>query len=280
MTALPVRVNENGSQRPVVFFNTWVDAAEGLQRLGAELGPDQPLVGIEHPPMDGPLPRDLADWVRHHRDGLDGLGLGAPYRLAGFSFGGVIALEIARQLRDEGQEVEWLGLIDTLRPIVNPQGIRPYLGYHLRELIDQTDPALRRAHVRRMVVGGGRRRLWRIRHHALRPLRRVGLVPPPPRKILVEAGELRPLRKAVWRGYLTHVPFHYDEPVALFTGDDNRAKADGDPSLRWARYLRGGYEVVPVPGDHLNILDHPHVAVVAAELAASLERARRRGATR
>ncbi|HMJ75068.1 MAG TPA: thioesterase domain-containing protein [Iamia sp.] len=276
MTAPPIRVNENGTQTPVVFFNTWVDAAGGLQRLGAELGPDQPLVGIEHPPLDGPMPQDLADWVRHHRDGLDGLGLSSPYRLAGFSFGGVIALEIARQLLDEGQEVEWLGLIDTLRPRAKPRGLRRYVGYHLRELLDQPDASLRRRHLRTAVRSGTHRTVWRIRGRVLSPLRRAGLVAPPPRKAVVESGALWPLRKAIWRGYIDHVAFHYDQPVVLFTGADNRAKADGDPSLRWARYLRGGYEVVPVPGDHLDILDHPHVTVVGAELAASLERARQR----
>ncbi len=42
--------------------------------------------------------------MRHHRDGLDALGPGATYRLAGFSFGGVIALEIARQLGAEADQ--------------------------------------------------------------------------------------------------------------------------------------------------------------------------------
>lgn len=273
MSVPPARAHPDGTQAPIVFFHTWVHGADALDRLGAVLGPDLPVVGIEPPPVDGPLPRDLADWVHHHRAGFDALGLAPPYRLAGFSFGGVVALEIAHRLGEEGHDVEWLGLIDTIRPIVNPKGLRPYLGYHLRELLDQPDPALRRAHVRRMVVGGGRRKLWRARHHLLRPLRRLGLVPPPPRKVLVEAGPLRPLRKAVWRGYLAHVPFHHDQPVALFTGAENRAKAGGDPSLRWAPYLRGGFEVIPVPGEHLEILEHPNVEVVAVEVAASLERA-------
>lgn len=280
MTDRSLRDDAGGTRTPIVFFDTWVDSAAGRDRLAAELGPDVPVLGVAHPPLDGPMPHDLADWVRHHRAGFDALDLDPPYRLAGFSFGGVIALEIARQLGDEGREVEWVGLIDTLRPKANPKGLRRYLGYHLREVVDQPDPAVRRDHVQRIVKGGVRRGLWRVRHNLLRAPRRLGLVPPPPRKVLVEAGPLRPLGKAVWRGYLSHVPVHHDEPVALFTGADNRAKAAGDPSLRWAPYLRGGFEVIPVPGDHLQILDHPHVAVVATELATSLDRALQRRALR
>lgn len=273
MTVRLVRANEHGTQTPIVFFSTWVDAAAGLHRLGAVLGPDQPVVGVEPPALDGPLPQDLAGWVRHHRAGLDSLALEGPFRLAGFSFGGVVALEIARQLGAEGRDVEWLGLIDTLRPIVNPKGVGPYLGYHLGELLDEPDPARRRDHVRRTVRGSTHRAAWRLRRTALAPLRRWGLVAPPPRKVLVESGPLRPLAKAVWRGYLSHVAVHHDRPVVLFVGEENRAKAGGDPSLRWARYLRGGFEVVPVPGEHLQILDHPNVEVVGAEVAASIERA-------
>ncbi len=72
------------------------------------------------------------------------------------------------------------------------------------------------------------------------------------------------------------MPSSYDQPVALCASAANRAKAGGDPSLRWARYLRGGLEVIPVPGDHLTILDHPHVALVSTEMTASIERARQR----
>lgn len=278
MSAGVARVNEGGTQNPIVFFNTWVMEAESLERLGAALGPDQPILGIDHPPLGEPQPHDLAGWVRHHRDGLDGLGLGSPCRLAGFSFGGVIALEIAQQLRDEGHEIEWLGMVDTLRPKLNPKGARRYVGYHLRELLDEPDPAQRRAHARRMVLGGGRRTLLRARRLLLRPLRRVGILPRAPGRTLADERGLHPLKKAVWRGYLSHVPSFYDEPVTLFTGDDNRDKAGGDPSLRWSRFLRGGLDVIPVPGGHREILDHPNVEVVAAGLAASLDRAAARRA--
>ncbi len=39
-----------------------------------------------------------------------------PYRIAGYSFGGLVALEIAQQLRGDGQEVELLFLLDPMPP--------------------------------------------------------------------------------------------------------------------------------------------------------------------
>jgi len=273
-------VNPGGTLPPVVFFFTWEREREDLLVLGRAMGPDQPLYGIDHPPVDGPLPRDLGEWVRFHRAALDRLPVRSPYHLAGFSFGGVIALEIAIALREEGHEVEWLGLVDTIRPILNPQGVRPYLRYHLRELVAQPDPTTRRAYVRRLVLGGGRRTLLRARHQLLRPLRRIGLVPASRGATLADARGLGALKKAVWRGYLSHEPRFYDAPVALFTGYENLRQAGGDPSLRWAAYLRNGLEVTALPGAHREILRPPNVDVAARELTASLARAADRAGTR
>ena len=273
-----VVVNPSGRLAPVVFFFTWEREREDLQILGEALGPDQPLYGIDHPPIDGPLPRDLTDWVEFHRERFDRLPIEPPYQLAGFSFGGVIALEIAMQLRAEGHEIRWLGLVDTIRPILNPTGLRPYLRYHLRELIDQPDPARRRAYVRVRVLGGGRRTLLRLRHQVLRPLRRAGLFPASRGATLADTRGLGALKKAVWRGYLSHEARFYDAPVALFTGYENRRQAGGDPSLRWAKYLRNGLEVIALPGAHREILRPPNVEVAACEIAASLARADERSA--
>lgn len=268
-----VVVNEGGSEPPIVFFHTWVIEADGLRRLGAELGPDQPLYGIEHPAVDGPLPRHFEDWTSHHRAVFDRLGLEGPYHLAGHSFGGVIAMEIASQLADEGHEIAWLALIDSIRPKRNPKGVRPYLTYHVQELIDQPDPVQRRAHLERMVLGGGKRTLLRARHQLLRPLRWAGLFPKSRGMTLADTRGLDPLKKAVWRGYLSHRPRYYDLPVTLLVGDENLLMAGGDPSLRWSKYLRGGFESIRVAGKHRELLSPPNVSVVAAHLAASRRRA-------
>ena len=46
-----------------------------------------------------------------------------PYRLLGWSFGGLVAFEIARLLVAENKEVELLALLDTPVPVLNPEKI-------------------------------------------------------------------------------------------------------------------------------------------------------------
>ena len=39
-----------------------------------------------------------------------------PYRLLGYSFGGLLAYELGRRLHADGEQVAWLGLLDTQAP--------------------------------------------------------------------------------------------------------------------------------------------------------------------
>ena len=43
-----------------------------------------------------------------------------PLTLAGYSIGGLVAYEVARQAVDAGQQVEWLGVLDTPAPSMAP----------------------------------------------------------------------------------------------------------------------------------------------------------------
>ena len=261
-----VVVNESGTKPPVVFFHTWLTETRHKHTLGAFLGPDQPLYGIEPPrPEDGPLPTSTAAWVEFHRRQLKALPVSPPYRLAGFSFGGVVALELARQLRAEGVEVEWLGLIDTLRPTLNPKG-RRYVTYHLGEALHLPEEK-RREYVRKVTTASARRTAGRFKSRVFRLLVRLHLTEPRPPKL-----EMPPLKRAVWISYLTYDATPYDAPVALFAGAENRKAAADDPSLRWSHYLRGGFEVTPIDGPHLELFSPEHVASVGGALRASLER--------
>jgi amino acid adenylation domain-containing protein len=56
--------------------------------------------------------------IRHHQPS-------GPYMLAGYSGGGLIALEVARQLRDAGEEIGLLAVIDTYIAIKRGAGMDP-----------------------------------------------------------------------------------------------------------------------------------------------------------
>ena len=269
-----VTCNREGTRPPVVLVHTWDTDIKRLHALADHLGEDQPVHGIEPPrPEDGPMPATTAEWVAHARQGLERLPVTSPFRLAGFSFGGVVALELARTLVDEGGEIAWLGLIDTLRPRLNPKGVGPYLRYHAAEVADLPDATRQRAYVTHLVKGGTRRTVLKVKRRARPALVRLGVRHEQATgPVLGPKSTMSPQKKAIWLSYLNYLPKPFDHPVALFAGDDNRREAAGDPSLRWSKFLRGGYELAEVEGKHLELFTPDHIHSVGDAVAASLAR--------
>lgn len=66
-----------------------------------------------------------------------------PYALAGFCSGGVLAMKIAKQLINSGNEVSFLGLIDTSAPseisFTETEIFSTYLGYKFPDSVDFCD---------------------------------------------------------------------------------------------------------------------------------------------
>jgi amino acid adenylation domain-containing protein len=86
----------------------------GIRRLAAELGVEQPVVALTH--GGDPTGRSLASIAADVAADVRRAQPSGPYFLAGFSAGGVIALEAAQLLRDQGETVQLVVLLDTFNP--------------------------------------------------------------------------------------------------------------------------------------------------------------------
>ena len=74
-----------------------------------------PVYGMLPIPLDGAqaVPRTLAGIVDDYLAQIRAVQPSGPYLLAGYSFGGYLALEIAQRLTGAGERVAFLGIIDT-----------------------------------------------------------------------------------------------------------------------------------------------------------------------
>lgn len=110
-----LRLRGGGARAPLFAIHPAGGIAWCYAGLAARLGPDQPVYGIQARGLvrDEPLPRTLeeeaADYVRRIRE-VQGHG---PYRLLGWSVGGVLAHTVAVLLQECGEEVELLALLDA-----------------------------------------------------------------------------------------------------------------------------------------------------------------------
>jgi thioesterase domain-containing protein len=83
--------------------------------LARRLPPDVPVVGIQARGLDGdgPLPASVAAMAREYVDEIRAVWPTGPYRLLGWSFGGVVAHDMGALLAERGAEVSSLVLVDS-----------------------------------------------------------------------------------------------------------------------------------------------------------------------
>ncbi|HYV43738.1 MAG TPA: AMP-binding protein, partial [Myxococcaceae bacterium] len=181
-----------------------------------------------------------------------------PYRLLGYSFGGIVAYEAAHQLRAAGEEVRFLGMVDALIPEWTTRW--KFRKAQLRRLF--TAPPLDVAAF-----------VWRRVLHGRPPLRH-GLVR------YAEDQKIGPLeeardeanRQAAAR-YLTAGMRSSREPVTLIVaGERLREDPLKSPSCGWESYL-SALDLHTVKGDHFQLLEEPGVARTAEILTGAMDRA-------
>lgn len=113
--------------RPPLFV---VAGAGGLGRtlgpLARRLGADQPVYALQSPSLEGrALPEpSIAAMARHHLAAIREVARG-PLFLAGHGFGGLVALEMARQAEESGRQVPLVVLLDTTPPELTRGDARP-----------------------------------------------------------------------------------------------------------------------------------------------------------
>jgi amino acid adenylation domain-containing protein len=247
--------------RPILFF-IYPDRASmvTLRHFKGPLALELNVVGIT--PERGGGPAESSSTVE-----VIGAGLIAtmramqpfgPYQLAGFSFGGLLAYEVAKQLVDAGQTVQWLGILDSGTPALSHRA----LWIHSR-----------RRFVARLVESGPRRLaswLLYLTVYAVKvPLSRLGLVPVPVRDDFD------------WRGALklasTHAFQGLEVPLDLFVSVGSAEKTDS-ASLGWVNVHRGPIALHAIPGEHLDVITEPHVRLVVEIVRTSLRRTMSSGA--
>ncbi len=260
----------SGDDQPLVAVHTWPQEDQHYEALSSAWG-DQPIYSILPPRFDSPdLPRRVDEWVDHVLAVLGELPVQPPYRLVGWSFGGVIALETARRLSERGIEVSFVGMIDTTRPKLRPLTTREYVWYHLGEAVNITEERRRIRYLAgsaRVFVRRRFPRTTRSVHWVLRPIR-----PPKEskaRRVQHPARPTDPLRISIHVSYLNYRGGAVGFPVSLYVTAPSVARA-GTPSLRWGPWLQSGYEIASIPGDHSTLFDADNVGRLAEALRRSL----------
>jgi amino acid adenylation domain-containing protein len=274
-TAAPpalVPLQPGGSRPPFFCVHAIAGEVLGFVPLAHHLGPDQPFYGLRSRRWeDLRLPDSLEALASRYLDEVRALQPHGPYYLGGFSFGGTVAFEMARQLHVRGETVGLLAVIDQRsHPGRNRQPFRPaFLLESLRNIPRWVRFDLCATSPRTLLS-----RAW-LRLRAMVPRR--GTDPSSGERVAGAAFDLARLSESSRQvlgyhfGLLSgYTPRHYPGRLTLF-----RAQAQSLTRLQ-ARDLGWGglterVEVIDIPGSHDTLLKEPHVRVLAERLGASLQ---------
>ena len=250
-----VPIQTNGDKPP--FFG--IHGAYGnvlfYYNLAHHLGQSQPVYGLQPQGLDGkqvPHTR-VEDMAAHYIQEIRKIQPEGPYFLGGYSMGGKVALEMAQQLRTQGQEVALLALFDTL----GSEFLKP-LPLHVRAF----------RHLNNLLRLELKDQLTYVKERLFRSTSDNSSSSLQPRAET-------PLHEAHLQANNDYVPQVYPGRAILFRSSEMLTGWSDwwtvDPQLGWGNVVVGGLEIQEVPGNHMNIFSEPYVGVLAEKLQAYLD---------
>ncbi|MGW7773816.1 amino acid adenylation domain-containing protein [Pseudomonas machongensis] len=249
--------------------------------LGQQLEGDFPIYGVPGLALGEAQPDTLEALARLQLERIRRVQPHGPYRLAGWSFGGVLAYEIAAQLLGADEQVEFLGLIDTWQPRLVDQGKARWQGARLL----QQQLLLHCAGHWQGLGAAGAQQLARVNTlddgqadftTLLAACREQGLLYA--ELAAASDDELKLFfEREIAHG---HAMAHYrPEPLGiaihLLRAEQSVQRHCEQPLLGWERTVPAGQvRCIEVPGDHLSMMQAPHVQVLGRALGTALQAAR------
>jgi thioesterase domain-containing protein/acyl carrier protein len=260
---VPIQQAGTGGDRPNLFLVHGAGGnVLGFRDLAHYLGNDQPVFGLQARGVDGrQRPHgSITEMARDYLAEVREVQPHGPYFLGGYSGGGCVAYEMARQLRQQGEPVAFVGMIDTPSPHMRERSKLARGLIHLRRVL-QKGPGYPFRLLRDKVEA---RRVYR-RHAALRA---AGAALP----LELRGAELQSAFDAAFFRYVVEP---YDGKVWLFRAErESRTRFVRDRALGWAARGPQGVETIDCPGDHFSMCTEPNVQVLCAEMREAIDGAR------
>jgi amino acid adenylation domain-containing protein len=113
---LLIPLQPDGTRKPFFCVHPLGGDAFVYSVLARRLGPEQRFFGIQAPEQEGFESEQLEDVAARYLQAVRSVEEHGPYQLGGWSFGGWLAFEMARQLVEQGEHVSLLALLDTPGP--------------------------------------------------------------------------------------------------------------------------------------------------------------------
>lgn len=246
----------NAKRKPLILVHPIGGEVFFYRDLARHLGSDQPVYAFQAPSLSGheaPMnsvpalaERYLTEMKKH--------GFQPPYFLGGSSFGGLVAYEMAQQLKRYDKEVRLLVMIDTPAPSKMPRNLKDsaaILQYLLQDQLHLSLETLRELPEQAQI------------DYVLEEARAQG-----------KGSALPPhLGIPLFQTWIAHQeatfsyePKPYDDDVIFFQHTESMVNFPSNTAEAWETLVEGAMNVVRVSGNHITMNYPPHVRTLAMHL--------------
>lgn len=264
-----VPLQPRGTRLPFFCVHPAGGLAHVYTILARHLDPELPFYGLQAPGLDGDedIAATVEDMAARYVKEVQRVQPEGPYRIGGWSFGGVVAYEMAQQLTAAGMQVSSLVMLDASLPFTRVED-RPLNEEELQGqlhdvlltysngipgFVEEDARKMSSADLIRLIMG---------QHQVMAGESGLANV-----MDCTEAHYLRWFRKWTANNHARkrYRPRPYSGRVVLFRGKSWR---EGD--YGWSKWANGGVEVHYFDVEHQRFVDEPNAAALAAGLAAIL----------
>jgi thioesterase domain-containing protein len=206
--------------------------------------------GLQYPGLNGgeAMPGSIEEIAAYLIPQIQRIWPHGPYYFCGWSFGGTMAFEVARQMEARGVKVQLVLLLDSRCPGPGPAK------RSVANVVERLQHDLSKLNGLERAVFLGNLAISKIRYFLSSIKRKYRPMP---------AEKTAPLMEASQEAARKYNPGSYGGKVVLFHSRYSGFRYAPDPTFGWGRLVRGGLEIVDTPGDHMSMITEPAVSMVA-----------------
>ncbi|MDB4973837.1 MAG: polyketide/non-ribosomal peptide synthetase [Myxococcaceae bacterium] len=235
-----------------------------LRALAQLVGMEQPFFGLQPQGLDGnsKLHSSIPEMAAYYLEQIRLKQPSGPYYLGGYSGGGTIAFEMAKQLLAAGEQVGALVFLDSIAPVLPRRNASERFDIHRERL-----RARGAEYVYETVSRKASHQVSKVRTQLSRPFM----------KLFPYHYRLENIEQTWFAAADAYRPDPYEGDAMLFRAKTQNVlgettKVHLGTSNGWEPYVLGGVEVNECPGNHHTMCEQPNVRVLARRLRAYLQR--------
>jgi amino acid adenylation domain-containing protein len=267
-----VAIQSSGSYRPFFCVHAAGGDINNYLILSRKLGREQPFYALEQPPNRQEFySLSVEETAAYYLKEIRTLQAQGPYLLGGWCYGGIIAFEMAQQLKKENETVDLLVVIDAILPKTT---IKPAKDDDAKLVIRLAEAIKNWFNIEFAVSYNELRDLpLDEQFHLLFSKANLKISDTE----MAQHLQSYKLFKAHIQAMRNYVPQTYPQEITLFkaseiiTHDFESHEFHTDDSLLgWGKYSQKPINMIEIPGNHFSIFNEPYVQELASQLKQSL----------